>query len=79
MAGDQRLDVLHGYAGECAFCGAPDKRHRLADAIEQRARAGESWDSIIDDYGGEVTHEAIQAIVRAYTEARRMHRKLPGR
>lgn len=38
-------------AGPCGFCGAPDKRHRLWDAICSQFSAGESIDDLAVDYG----------------------------
>jgi hypothetical protein len=37
--------------GPCAFCGGPDARHRVLDAIASRIAAGESARSVADDYG----------------------------
>lgn len=39
------------YAGSCAFCGADDKRHRLADAFADMASAGDSVAIIARDFG----------------------------
>lgn len=39
----------------CAFCGHPDSRHRLVDAIVNRHRAGESVEALADDYRMTVT------------------------
>ena len=45
------LDVLYPYAGPCAICGGPDKRHRLADAIVGEVRAGVSLEEASEEYG----------------------------
>ena len=44
------LDVLYPYAGPCAICGGPDKRHRLADAIVENVRAGDDPEAVADNY-----------------------------
>lgn len=36
---------------ECAFCGHPDRKHRIVDAIEERREAGERFDEVLEDYG----------------------------
>ena len=38
-------------AGPCAFCGYPDKRHRMWDMIRGRFAAGESIADLAKDYG----------------------------
>jgi hypothetical protein len=35
----------------CAFCGHPDKRHRIIDAIEERIATGERPLDVFNDYG----------------------------
>ena len=35
----------------CAFCGHPDSRHRIVDAIAERVAAGEPQDQVLHDYG----------------------------
>ena len=44
------LDVLYPYAGPCAICGGPNKRHRLADAIVENVRAGDDPEAVADNY-----------------------------
>jgi hypothetical protein len=38
--------ALHPYAGPCAFCGRPDARHRVWDAIKSNAKEGGTSESI---------------------------------
>lgn len=38
-------------AGPCAFCGWPDKHHRVYDAIKRRYLGGDPVASIAGDYG----------------------------
>lgn len=45
------LDILGPHRGPCAFCGGVDARHRVADAIVGRVRAGDPVDFVADDYG----------------------------
>lgn len=48
----------------CAFCGFPDQRHRVVDAIEERIEAGESADWVLSDYGYSLEEfEALRAEV----------------
>ena len=42
--------ALHPYAGPCAFCGRPDARHRVWDAVKGDAKAGASIAGIAWDY-----------------------------
>lgn len=55
--------------GPCAFSGHPDKRHRVWGAIIERHRAGESTESLAEDFG--VPEEAVEAVlwVLPYAEA----------
>jgi hypothetical protein len=46
------LDALMHPAGPCAFCGGPDKRHRVIDAIRERVRAGGSVEDERFQYEG---------------------------
>lgn len=59
--GPSVLDVLYPYAGPCAFCGGSDKRHRMADAITENVRAGDSVRLVADGYG--VPVEAVERLV----------------
>lgn len=43
-------EALYPYAGPCAFCGRPDKRHRMFDAIREAHRAGDSVGLLADGY-----------------------------
>ena len=51
----------HGKS-ECAFCGGPDKRHRVYDAIVDMVRGGDDPERIADDYGMSV--ESVLEIAR---------------
>lgn len=66
------LDVLYGYAGTCAFCGFGDKRHRLADAIVENVRAGDSVAMVADNYG--VSQEAVRTLVDRWDDKRAVDR-----
>lgn len=41
-------------SGPCLFCGHPDQRHRIVDAIKERTNAGEPMDEVLHDYGWSV-------------------------
>ena len=45
------FDALEPFHGPCGICGGPDARHRVVDAIASRLRAGESVESVAEDYG----------------------------
>lgn len=54
---------------ECAFCGFPDSRHRVVDAIRERQAAGEPLEEVLHDYGWSLqrlleTEQAIAEIVK---------------
>ena len=36
--------------GSCGFCGGPDARHRVIDAMIERVNAGEDENSVALDY-----------------------------
>lgn len=57
-----QIDALWPPCGPCAFCGGPDKRHRMLD----RHMSGEPVSSIAEDYG--VTPEHVLAAL-AWTKA----------
>jgi hypothetical protein len=57
-----RLDILVPPRGPCGFCGGPDARHRLFDAIREQANAGDSRQMIIDNY--ELSPETVDLILR---------------
>ena len=44
------LVVLGAVTGPCGFCGHPDQRHRVADAITERVLAGEDAETVGWDY-----------------------------
>ena len=66
------FDVLHPYAGPCAFCGGPDKRHRLADSVVAYART-DGPDSIGDDFP-DVTPDMARALLAIVERNGRRHR-----
>lgn len=59
--GDE-LDRHFQRLGPCACCGTQDARHRVIDAIAERHAAGESVESLTEDYG--VSGEAVRAALR---------------
>lgn len=56
-------------AGPCAFCGLPDKRHRLLEAVAENVRAGDSIEAVAEDYV--VSREAVRAAVALGRTTRR--------
>jgi len=50
----EMLRLVGPYRGKCGICGGPDARHRVADAIAEQVRAGDSPESVADDFGVEV-------------------------
>lgn len=56
-------------AGPCVFCGLPDKRHRLLEAVAENVRAGESVAFVAEANG--VTEQAIRAAVALGRTTRR--------
>jgi hypothetical protein len=66
------FDVLYGYAGPCAFCGFGDKRHRMADALVEAFRAGDSAEFLAD--GFDVKPTAIATLVAYADESKRRRR-----
>ncbi len=37
--------------GPCAFCGYPDARHRVADEVVDRTKAGDPLDMVLAEFG----------------------------
>ena len=62
------LDSHYSFCGPCAFCGHPDKRHRLWDALID---SPETEDMLVREYG--VTLEHVKAVrrIRPYRRKRR--------
>jgi hypothetical protein len=56
-------------AGPCAFCGLPDKRHRLLEAVAENVRAGELLPFVAQGYL--VSEEAVRAAVALGRTTRR--------
>jgi len=44
------VDAAFPNSGPCAFCGGPEARHRVLDAIVERYRTGEPASDIAGDY-----------------------------
>lgn len=57
------LDTEYPRIGPCGLCGAPgsDQRHRVLDAIAERARAGERLQEVAEDYG--VSMDVVMAAI----------------
>jgi hypothetical protein len=55
------IDAEIPFTGPCAFCDHPDSRHRLWDAIQDRAKAGETILELAADY--DLSAAAIEAII----------------
>lgn len=55
------IDRHFPYRGPCAMCGGPDARHRLFDEMRGRVRAGDTPESVAEDYG--CTMEALHAVL----------------
>lgn len=60
---DDLLDLVGPFRGPCGICGGPDARHRMADAIAGCVRAGDSPESIAEDYG-----VPVENVIRLATE-----------
>jgi hypothetical protein len=56
-------------AGSCAFCGLPDKRHRLLEAVAENVRAGGSPEFVARIY--DVPLGAVNAAVALGRTTRR--------
>jgi exoribonuclease R len=54
-------------SGPCLFCGHPDQRHRIVDAIKERTDAGEPMDEVLHDYGWSIGKwkQVIQEVAEA--------------
>ena len=73
----QILDLLYPYAGECAFCGHPDKRHRLADSMIENVRAGDPPSVVARAYSGggiDFTEETVNALVEYAAKRTAQHK-----
>ena len=55
---DAALALFGPPAGPCAFCGLPDRRHRLLESVAENVRAGDSVAFIAEVYG--VAEEAVR-------------------
>lgn len=56
-------------AGPCAFCGLPDRRHRLLEAVAENLRAGDDPAAVADEY--DVSAEAVGAAAALGRTSRR--------
>lgn len=63
----QIIDEAFPPCGPCAMCGGGDARHRIFDAIFDRACSGETYADLAADYG--VIEPAIEAVVRSIVSA----------
>ncbi len=61
---------------ECAFCGHPDSRHRIVDAMKERIAADEKLEEVLEDYGW--TAEMLQDLGTARTGARKCLISVPA-
>ncbi len=59
------LDEWFPFRGPCGFCGGPDARHRLFDAIAERHAAGDGVEALAEDY--DKPPEAIRAVLENWT------------
>lgn len=57
----------------CAFCGHPDQRHRIVDAIRDRIAAGERTSDVLNDYGWSLSGylQVLEAVAQAEEAAKR--------
>lgn len=51
------LALMGPPAGPCAFCGLPDRRHRLLEAVGERVRVGEDPAAVAEDH--DLTIDAV--------------------
>jgi hypothetical protein len=66
------LDLLYPFAGPCAICGGPDKRHRLADAIVSNVRGGDAPRLVANAY--DVAETTVVALVEHAERQRKRHK-----
>jgi hypothetical protein len=64
LDGYPALDVLGAFVGPCWVCGGPDKRHRLADALVENVRAGDSVEFVAAGY--DVPVETVRRLVEVW-------------
>jgi len=62
MSGNTPLDEYFPPRGPCAFCGHKDARHRLWDALMDRVAAGDSAESVAEDYG--ISMKAMNLVLK---------------
>lgn len=63
------LALMGPFAGPCAFCGLPDRRHRMLESVAENVRAGDSVHSVALDFG--MPDTAVQAAVALGRTTRR--------
>ena len=56
------LDEWFPARGKCGLCGQRDQRHRVCDMIRGRFRAGDTIQTLADDY--DVDEDAISVLVK---------------
>ncbi len=59
-------------SGVCAFCGYPDRRHRLWDMVLSRFKAGETLQDLATDY--DYTRDQMEQWLRLAVTAPRVKR-----
>jgi len=57
----ERFSAIGPYRGMCAVCGAPDARHRVADAVVAMVKSGEPISEVAQEYG--LTEDSVRRIV----------------
>ena len=62
MSIDDPLNQYFPSCGPCLFCGHPDARHRVFDAIISQWGAGDTIPDLAEDYG--VPESVIAAVLR---------------
>lgn len=63
------LALMGPPAGPCAFCGLPDRRHRLLESVAEAVRAGDSVSFTAEGY--DLSEEAVEAAVALGRTTRR--------
>ena len=62
------VDAAIPYSGPCGFCGGPEARHRVLDAIAERVHAGEPVADVAADY--QQPEAVVAAIAGHWDEGR---------
>ena len=72
MTRPMKLDHYFPPCGPCAFCGHPDKRHRLWDAIIAARRDGKNTVADIASWM-DLPADAVRAVLRSRPYQKRIH------